>query len=77
MSLTDKQIERQDEVDGAIMGMVVDLAPEKARDDIEWDIEMIGRIRDEVIGWVCDRLGLMSEEEFYPSEDGEEVDDDN
>jgi len=62
--LTDKQIERQDFVDNAIFNLIQSLnTTDKA---INWDIEMIGEIRDVVTEWYVHRLGITSEQIFYP-----------
>jgi len=62
--LTDKQIERQDFVDNAIFNLIQSLnTTDKA---IDWNIEMIGEIRDVVAEWMIDRLEITDEQNFYP-----------
>ena len=56
--------QRQDEVDNAVFALIMDLAP--AGSQIEWDICMIGEVRDVVQKWVCRELKLMTDNEFYP-----------
>lgn len=62
--LTPEQLSRQDRVDGAIFKMLQTINPTSQR--IEWDIEMIGDIRDTVEDWIVSKLRLCSEHEFYP-----------
>ncbi len=64
MCLTDEQLKRQDFVDNRIFELLSKLSPEPAKP--EWDIELIGQIRDSVEDILVDRLKLMSEMEFYP-----------
>ncbi len=62
--LTDKQIERQDFVDNAIFNLIQSLnTTDKA---INWDIEMIGEIRDVIAEWMIERLKITDEQNFYP-----------
>lgn len=63
--LTDAQIERQDFVDNEILALVNSLKPEDAA-EIEWDGEILGKIRDAVQSVLVDDLDLMTEQEFYP-----------
>lgn len=62
---TDKEIERQDTVDNAIQNLMVELAPWGV-DDIEWNMEYIGEIRDTIKEFLVDKLHLMTEQQFYP-----------
>jgi len=41
-----------------------DLVPESS--NLNWDIELIGEIRDSVETVLVDKLKLMTEMEFYP-----------
>ena len=62
--LTDKEIARQDFVDNAIHELINTVNPtEKV---IEWDIEIIGEIRDKINYWLANRLEICSEQKFYP-----------
>ena len=62
--LTDKQIERQDFVDNAIFNLIQSLnTTDKA---INWDIEMIGEVRDVTREWMVERLKITDEQNFYP-----------
>ena len=62
--LTDEEIKRQDFVDNAIFDMIRALNP--TNKEIEWDIEMIGEVRDEISEWIVSRLKLCPEQKFYP-----------
>jgi len=61
---TEDQIKRQDFVDNQIYDLVKRLVP-SAR-EIDWDIEMIGDIRDTIQHWLVDRYKIVGELEFYP-----------
>lgn len=62
--LTKRQIERQDSVDNCIFEMVQRLNPSDRQ--IEWDIEMIGGIRDLIEGWLVRHLQITDAMTFYP-----------
>jgi DNA polymerase sigma len=62
--LTEDQIKRQDFVDNEIYDLVKRLTPSKS--EIEWNIEMIGDIRDTIQHWLVDRYKIADELEFYP-----------
>jgi len=62
--LTQQQIAQQDFVDNAIFSLIRSVNP--VNKEIEWDIEMIGEIRDVVKEWLVDKLNLTTEQEFYP-----------
>lgn len=59
VELTDLQIERQDFVDGKIYEMIRDVLGK----DIEWNIEIIGYIRDIIVKYYVDGT---DEVDFYP-----------
>lgn len=61
---TGRETERQDCVDNAIANLIGDLMPSDC--EFEWDIELIGEVRDALQYVLVDRLGAMSEMEFYP-----------
>ena len=61
---TEDQIKRQDFVDNQIYDLVKRLVP-SAR-EIEWDIEMIGDIRDTIQHWLVDHYKIFDESGFYP-----------
>jgi len=63
-NLSDEQLRRQDFVDNGIFDLVKRLNP--SRSEIEWDIEMIGDIRDTIQHWLVDRYRMVNELEFYP-----------
>ena len=62
--LTDKQIDRQDFVDNAIYQLIQKVNPTDIF--IEWDIEVIGEIRDVVKEWIVERMKITDEQKFYP-----------
>ena len=62
--LTDKQIDRQDFVDNAIFQLVQTINPTDR--SIEWNIEMIGEIRDVIREWIVERMKMTDEQNFYP-----------
>ena len=61
--LTKSQIERQDFVDNQIFELIQQLLPPSRQ--IDWDIEVIGAIRDAISEQLVDKK-LMSEMQFYP-----------
>jgi len=61
--MTKRQIERQDFVDNTIFALIREINP-TAR-PVSWDIEMIGNIRDSLVGELEKKLGI-SEFEIYP-----------
>jgi len=63
-NLSDEQLRRQDFVDNGIFDLVKKLIP--SRKKIEWNIEMIGDIRDTIQHWLVDRYKIVDELEFYP-----------
>lgn len=63
-NFTEDQIKRQDFVDNEIYDLVNRLIP--PTEEIEWDIEMIGDIRDAIQHWLVDRYRTVDELEFYP-----------
>jgi hypothetical protein len=63
-SLSDEQLKRQDLVDNEIYDLMKRLIPTKS--EIEWNIEMIGDIRDTIQHWLVDQYKIVDELEFYP-----------
>jgi len=63
-NFTEDQIKRQDFVDNNIYELVNQLVPSEKK--IEWNIEMIGDIRDTIQHWLVDRYQIVEELEFYP-----------
>jgi len=61
---SDKQIKRQDFVDNQIYDLVKQLIPSSRK--MEWNIEMIGDIRDTIQHWLVDQYKIVDELEFYP-----------
>jgi hypothetical protein len=63
-NFNDEQLKRQDFVDNQIYDLLNRLIP-SAR-EIEWNIEMIGDIRDTIQYWLVDQYKIVDELEFYP-----------
>jgi len=63
-NLSDEELKRQDFVDNGIFDLVKRLIPSTKK--IDWDIEMIGDIRDTIQHWLVDRYKIIDELEFYP-----------
>jgi len=61
--LTDEQLERQDFVDNAIFSLIQQLNPTSKV--IDWDIEMIGNVRDAIVKELKNKLKI-TEFEIYP-----------
>ena len=61
--LTDKQLQRQDFVDNAIFSLIQQLNPTSQA--IDWDIEMIGNVRDTIVTELQEKL-KTTEFEIYP-----------
>jgi hypothetical protein len=61
---TEDQIKRQDFVDNQIYDLMKRLVPSKR--EIDWNIEMIGDIRDTIQHWLVDKYKVVDELEFYP-----------
>jgi DNA polymerase sigma len=62
--LTQHQIEQQDMIDNSIYHFIQSLNP--SEQEIPWDIEMIGDVRDVLREWFVDKLNLTTEQDFYP-----------
>ncbi|MCG3167426.1 MAG: hypothetical protein POELPBGB_03218 [Bacteroidia bacterium] len=62
--LTKRELERQDLVDNSIFELLQTINPSEK--EIEWDIEMIGEVRDVVSKLFVEELKLSSEKKFYP-----------
>lgn len=62
--LTQQQIAQQDFVDNTIFDLILSVNPTDK--EINWDIEMIGEIRDVLKEWLVDKLDITTEQEFYP-----------
>jgi tRNA uridine 5-carbamoylmethylation protein Kti12 len=63
-TLTKRQIERQDFVDNEIFEFLQKFLPPSKT--MQWDIEVIGAIRDAIQEQIVDKQKLMSEAQFYP-----------
>ncbi len=62
--LSEEQIERQDYVDNAVYELIKKINPTDKH--IEWDIELIGEVRDSIIECLVQKLGITDEQNFYP-----------
>jgi hypothetical protein len=62
--LTSLETTRQDYVDRTILQMIQNINPTLSK--IEWDIEMIGEVRDVVEDWIVRKLKLCNMNQFYP-----------
>ena len=62
--LTKHQIYWQDFVDNAIFDLIQKVNP--SGKEIEWNIEMIGDVRDVIQEWAVDKLEIITEQDFYP-----------
>lgn len=60
---TADETDRQDLVDNLCYTLVCDLADNH---NLEWDIEWIAEVRECVQEIICDKLHLMTEQQFYP-----------
>jgi DNA polymerase sigma len=64
MKLSRKQITRQDFVDNSIFELLQDLNP--TNNELEWNIEIIGQIRDIIRSYFTDNVQNFIEQDFYP-----------
>lgn len=62
--LSKKDFQRQDLVDNAIFNMLLEVIPPSK--SIEWDMEVIASIREEVEYWIVEHLKFCTDYEFYP-----------
>ncbi len=63
-SLTDEELARQDYVDNQVFALIESLNPSSVQ--IQWNIEMIGNVRDVVMHHLVDVLQVCTATEFYP-----------
>jgi len=61
--LTEEQIRRQDLVDNAIYQLIQIVSPDDK--NIEWDISMIGDVRDVISEWIVEIMKITDEQTFY------------
>ncbi len=61
--MNDEQIKQQDFVDNAIFSLIQQLNP--TNQVIDWDIEMIGNVRDSIVEELQNKLKI-TEFEIYP-----------
>ena len=62
--LTSKELERQDFVDGMIFELINAINP--SSEQVDWDIEMIGDVRDRIQFWLIKHYAVAVEQDFYP-----------
>lgn len=62
--LTGRQIERKEYVDDAIFNLIQELNPTSI--EIDFDMEVIGEIREQIQYWIVERLKLCDEMTFSP-----------
>ncbi|KKS38547.1 MAG: hypothetical protein A3G49_06575 [Candidatus Sungbacteria bacterium RIFCSPLOWO2_12_FULL_41_11] len=62
-TLIKQELERQDFVDNEIFELIQKLLP--ADKQLEWNIEIIGDVRDAIQEQIVDKQKAMSEEQFY------------
>lgn len=62
--LTEKQIKRQDFVDNKVFELINELLPKSKQ--IDWDIEIIGNVRDSIRIELVNERKLTNEMKFYP-----------
>jgi hypothetical protein len=65
--LTKDQVRRQDFVDIEIYQLMQRLNPTDKF--IDWNIEMIGEIRDVIREWIVERMKITDEQTFYAYKD--------
>ena len=63
IELQEKILTRQDFVDNSIFELINNLNP--SYENIEWNAEMIGEVRDVISRWFVENLKYCKEEEFY------------
>ena len=61
--LTEEQIRRQDLVDNAIYQLIQIVSPDDK--NIEWDLSMIGDVRDVISEWIVEIMKITDEQTFY------------
>ncbi len=62
--LTDEQLERQDFVNGEIFELVRRIDPSGQFN--EWNVELIGDIRDVINHWLVEHFKICDDMAFYP-----------
>jgi hypothetical protein len=65
--LTEDQVRRQDFVDIEIYQLMQRLNPTDKF--IDWNIEMIGEIRDVIREWIVEKMKITDEQTFYAYKD--------
>lgn len=63
-TLTSKELERQDFVDGEIFELINTISP--TSETVDWNIEMIADVRDRIRFWLVDYYAVIVEQDFYP-----------
>ena len=62
--LTREQLQRQDFVDNSIFELMQSLI--SSGQELAWDIDMVGEIRDCIETWLVERLEIQDSQSFYP-----------
>lgn len=62
--LTREQLQRQDFVDNRIFELLQSVHPSSRQ--LNWNIEMIGDVRDVLETWIVQHLGYCTSQAFYP-----------
>ncbi len=62
--LSEEQIERQDYVDNVVYELIKQVNPTSKQ--VEWDIELIGKIRDKIREYFVKNHIIADEQKFYP-----------
>lgn len=70
-NFTEQETDRQDRVDSAIANMIEELTPCGYWD---WDMEVIGEVRDVLVEYIVNKKGWMTEQQFYPYREVHTVD---
>lgn len=60
---TEQETDRQDRVDNAIAELIKEVTPIGYFD---WDMEVIGEVRDVIMEYVVNKKQWMTEQQFYP-----------
>jgi len=62
--LSERQTARQDYVDNAIYKLIKKVNPTNKK--VEWDIELIGELRDKIREYFVENRIIADEQQFYP-----------
>jgi len=62
--LSERQTARQDYIDNAIYKLIKKVNPTNKK--VEWDIELIGELRDKIREYFVENRIIADEQQFYP-----------